>query len=281
VGVFGIAAVLLLGYAVANNTSNGRFEIGPATGWHLYARVARFANCSHFTPPAGTRGLCETRPDSQRPGNDYYIHDPESPAFRLFRYTGSHDDKLKAFALDVIIHQPRAYLRTVLHEVEYYFVPSLSPTIAEGSEGLSPQLDWRTEPNNPPLAFLLRIKNDMQSFFHRFSIHQSHDGLVFLHRYEQTFRFGGTLLSITTLLTLLGLFVGGRRCRLGVFLFGVGGLAMLVGPTFATYYEGRYSMPLAGPMFAAASITVLSLVRMERARRHLRMGQPSNPAAML
>jgi 4-amino-4-deoxy-L-arabinose transferase-like glycosyltransferase len=277
VGLLGIAAVLLLAYAVANDTSNGRFEIGPATGWHLYARVARFANCSYFTPPAGTRGLCQTTPDSQRPGNDYYLHDPESPAFRLFGYTGSHDDKLKAFALEVIIHQPRAYLRTVLHEVEYYFVPSLSPTITDGSEGLSPQLDWRAEPNNPPLAFQLPIKNDMQSFFDRFSIHRSHDGLVFLHRYEQTFRFGGTLLSITTLLTLIGVFVGARRCRLGVFFFGVGGLALLVGPTFAIYYGGRYSMPLAGPMFAAAAITVLSLVRMERARRHLRMEEPSNP----
>jgi len=274
-GLLGTALVLLLGYAAANDISNGRFEIGPATGWHLYSRVARFANCSDFTPPAGTRGLCETTPYSQRPGGDYYIHTAESPAFRLFGYTGSHDDKLKAFALDVILHQPRAYLRTVLHEVEYYYVPSLTPAVPYGGGGLSPELDWsRLAPHQP-------FKHGMESFFAGFSIHQPHGGQVFLQKYEQTFRFGGTLLSITTLLTLIGLFVGPRRNRLAVFVLGGGGLAMLIGPMFGTYYEGRYSMPVAGPMIAAGAITILTLAQMERARRRLAVREPGQPAPSL
>jgi hypothetical protein len=266
-GVLGAAFVLLFGYAVSNDVSNGRFEIGPATGWHLYARIARFANCSDFTPPAGTRGLCQSIPSSQRPGNDYYLHNPESPAFRLFGYTGNDDSKLKAFAVAAIVHQPLAYLRTILHDVEYYYVPSLYTPVAEGSEGLSPQLDWRTDPNNPPHSFQLPIERRMWLFFAHFSIHESHGGLVFLNDYEKTFRFGGTLLSITTLLTLIGLLVGPRRNRIAVFMFGVGGLSLLIPPMFAAYYEGRYTVPMTGPMIGAAAITVLSLVQMERARR--------------
>jgi 4-amino-4-deoxy-L-arabinose transferase-like glycosyltransferase len=266
VALLAVSGVLLIGYAAANDISNGRFEVGPTTGWHLYARVAGFANCRDFTPPAGTAGLCETTPASQRPGGDYYMHLPQSPAYRLFGYTGSSDIKVKGFALAVIAHQPRAYLRTVLHDIEYYYVPSLHGNIAWGPVDLSPALDW-TDTFVPTPEYRRRLEHVMQSFYHRFTVHQDAGGLRLLHDFGQTFRFGGTLLSITTLLTLLGLLVGPRRNRLAVMLFGVGGLALLIAPTFGSYYVGRYSVPLAGLMMAAGGVACLSLWRMERTRR--------------
>lgn len=98
---------LLLAYAFANLESNGRFEASPATGWHLYARVATFADCHVFTPPRGTNGLCETRPPDQPPGSDWYLYDPASPALRLFGRLGNDDAKLKAFALAAIVYEPK------------------------------------------------------------------------------------------------------------------------------------------------------------------------------
>jgi hypothetical protein len=64
---------------------------------------------------------------------------------------------------------------------------------------------------------------------------------------------------MTTLLTLIGLMVGTRRSRVAVFLFGVGGLAMLVPPALTGTYAGRYMVPMAGPMMAAAAIAVVEL----------------------
>ena len=74
-------------------------------------------------------------------------------------------------------------------------------------------------------------------------------------------RFGGTALAITTVLALIGLLVGPRRSRVGVLLFGIGGLALLVAPVLTGNYAGRYTVPMAGPLFAAAAITALALWR--------------------
>jgi hypothetical protein len=80
-------------------------------------------------------------------------------------------------------------------------------------------------------------------------------------------RFGTTALSITTLLVLLGLVIGTRRSRLGVLLFGVGGLMLIVAPALTANYWGRYTIPMAGPLMAAAAITMTSLWRAYGSKR--------------
>ena len=52
-----------------------------------------------------------------------------------------------------------------------------------------------------------------------------------------------------------------------MFLLGVGGLALLTGPSLSGGYAGRYSVPLTGPLLAAAAVTLLSLWQLERRRR--------------
>ena len=83
--------VMLFGYGLAKQAATGSFVIGPAPGWQEYGRAATFANCKLFTPPAGTRGLCETTPPANRLGHDHYLYDPTSPAVRLF---GVIDNKM-------------------------------------------------------------------------------------------------------------------------------------------------------------------------------------------
>ena len=61
----------------------------------------------------------------------------------------------------------------------------------------------------------------MQEFFNPFRTTKDASGLDFLHGYQRVFRFGATLLTLTTLLTLVGLLVGPRRSRIGVLLLGL------------------------------------------------------------
>ena len=84
-------------------------------------------------------------------------------------------------------------------------------------------------------------------------------GLRFLRGWQRIVRFGGTALSIATLLVLLGLFTGTRRSRIGVLLFGIGGLSLIVAPALTANFWGRYTVPMAGPLGAAAAIAIAGL----------------------
>jgi 4-amino-4-deoxy-L-arabinose transferase-like glycosyltransferase len=260
------AAVLLLAYAVANDVANGRFEIGPSTGWHLYGRVAPFVDCNQFTPPKGTGGLCHPNPPGGRAaGNDWYIYLPDAPARRLFGPMGNHDGKLKAFAIQVIEHQPLTYARAVFRDVKTFFVPDTrhNPPFYAGPD-LSTELDWNRTLDPTRQTQLVRA---IGRFFDRFKVDASPGSVDFLQSYEHPFRFGATLLTLCSLLTLLGLLVGDRRLRTGVFLFGVGALAMLALSMFGAWYVGRYTVPVAAPVAAGASLALYSLWSMESARR--------------
>jgi hypothetical protein len=97
--------IVLIAYALANLSVNHQFEIGPKPGWHLYGMVAHYAACSAFTPPPGTRSLCQTIPRRERPGLNFYLYDPQSPATQAFGYFG-HDQTVGGFARQVVLHEP-------------------------------------------------------------------------------------------------------------------------------------------------------------------------------
>lgn len=267
------SAVILLAYAVTNDVHNGRFEVGPSTGWHLYGRVAPFADCKQFTPPKGTAALCHASPPGGRAGNDWYIYIPGSPAVDTFGHLGLQDGKLRAFAMQVIEHQPLTYAKAVFRDVRTFFVPDTrhNPPPYAGP-GLSTELDWTRVVPQPTLG---EIRDQMEVFFDHFRVHESSSGARFLQDYEHPFRFGGTLLTLCSLLTALGLLIGDRRVRAGAFLFGIGGLAMLVLSMFGAWYVGRYSVPIAAPVAAGASMTLFSLVGVERSRRQSLATRPA------
>src|SRR4051794_24830632 len=113
------AALALLGaYQAAEQASVGATGLSRHSAWHLYARVAGFADCARFRPPAGTRQLCERTPRRERGTVDQYLFTSQhSPAYRAFGdpFTSSpaHVAALGAFARTVIVHQPLDYLREV------------------------------------------------------------------------------------------------------------------------------------------------------------------------
>src|SRR4051812_36447485 len=73
-GIGAAAALALLGaYAAAEYASIGSLGLSRHGDWHLYARVAGFADCSRFDPPAGTTVLCERTPRGERGTVDQYL----------------------------------------------------------------------------------------------------------------------------------------------------------------------------------------------------------------
>jgi hypothetical protein len=262
--LLGVTVVLLVAYATVNVVANGRFEVGPSTGWHLYGRAAPIANCKLFTPPAGTAGLCETTPVSQRLGPDHYLFDPTSPAVHLFGSIGHDDGKVGAWAEQAILAAPGAYLQSAWDQFKDYFIPSLHLYTSGNGGALDPQLDFTAPPDPTEVK---DVTTGMETFFDKFHLHRRPRGLQALHDYQRVFRFGGTLLSLAALLTVLGLCIGPRRARAGVLMFGVGGIAMLVPASLLGTYVGRYTVPIAGPMAASAAIVGWTLWQMETARR--------------
>ncbi len=248
----GAAAVLFL-FAAANANFGERFGVGPSSGWLLYGRAAQFADCSEFTPPAGTESLCEERPAAQRPGAFYYMFDPEAPAPSRFGAFGEQDALVGEWAERAVRAQPGDFLTTAWEYLRGYYVPSASP---EGGE-LDPQLDFTRE----NYIFAPAIEQNLEAFYNDFTIDERRAGLEFLRAWQHVTRFGATMLSIATVLTLIGLLVGTRRSRVGVLLFGIGGLALLLAPVLTGNYVGRYTVPMAGPLFAASAITLVELWR--------------------
>ena len=89
----------------------------------------------------------------------------------------------------------------------------------------------RPLPLNVALPLVEEIySRSLETFYDDFSAHMHRPGLRFLRGWQRVVRFGATALSIATILTLLGLAFGTRRTRLGVLLFGVGGLTLLIAP---------------------------------------------------
>jgi hypothetical protein len=266
---------LVIAASVSGVTGNG-FGVTPSPGWHLYMRAAPVADCDEFTPPPGTAKLCERTAPEERFGPDYYAFDPNSPALKLVGPYGTDDDDLDAFSRQVVLHQPRAFVESVLPDIVAYYVPqSYGPWKAGMGTDIDGQLSWGWA-LIPVDETQEATQDGMETFFSPFSVHHRYRILDAFYDYQRVVRFGGTLLTISTLLILIGLFVGPRRSRIAILLLGVGGLAIILLPTFSANYVGRYMVPSAGPLAAAAVIAAMSIV--SRLREWRRGRSPAAPA---
>ncbi len=265
-------AAVLLAYGAVKDAATHSFDVGASPGWQLYARVAPFADCRDFTPPPGTRALCETTPPSERLGDHHYLFDPTSPAIEAFGALGNQDGKVGAWARAAIEAQPGAYLRTAWDILAAYYVPSSLKRQPASGDGLDAELSWET---TTPQAQQQGTIRGMWTFFSPFEPRIDAGDARALYDYQRGFRFGAPLLWITTILTVLGLIVGDRRTRVLMLLFGVGGFVLLLPQAFGGAYIGRYSVPMAGPMGAAAAIALGRLLTLRRDRS--RRGTPAAP----
>lgn len=255
------ALVVIVAYTVVATSFGPYSGLGEMSGWSLYTRVGQFADCRRFTPPPGTKGLCERRPTAERPGPFFYYFGSTSPARTVFPAMAPADGKKAgAFARAAILHQPLDYTRTVVKDVLRYFDPLAGndrllsgSTLADMSfRGVSP------DPANTAL-FASRVET-------RYSGVDStpNSGTSVLETYQSIFRIGGSALLALIVVSLLGAVRGVGFPRAAGALVAVCGLVLLVVPPVVSSYDGRYSVPAALLLSVSAALGVAGL----RSRAH-------------
>jgi hypothetical protein len=241
------------------------------SAWNLYGRVAPWADCKKFTPPRGTRALCEATPVSRRRyptptskmlrSSEYYIYSPESPAYRLFgpAYFLSKrphaTQLLRSWSEAAMLGQPLDYLHAVWLDTIRLFEPN-DPSYGDYSP-------------DQMIAFMLggfpadSGKNAFVEFWQRrLYPHDAapHRGVIKpLKDWEQITRVDGVWMGILLALCLAGPWLLSGRARSGMMLFGISAAALLFVPIFVKAYDYRFVVAAYGPLLAAAALAAWGL----------------------
>jgi hypothetical protein len=243
-----VCTLLLLGYASAQQTDAGVFGLSRFSGWPLYGRVAPFANCKQFTPPAGTAGLCQAIPARERPGPNFYVWQPGSPAHRVFGPPPSGGAKVGAFARSAILAQPGDYLSEVLRDLARYVDPGIKLPGTWGAGPASVLLDHRGQ--------------DVQTLnlvpVHRYygpvAVRVRPSIVRALTTWQQIIRIHGWLMGLTALLASAGIwYAPDKRTRTGLSLLLATALVMLFVSTMVSGYWYRYGIPSAVLLLVAGA----------------------------
>ncbi|MGI8904038.1 MAG: hypothetical protein ACR2IP_10350 [Solirubrobacteraceae bacterium] len=242
-------ACLLVGaYVVVQNAQTGFTGITRDSGRVFYARAAPFADCSRFTPPAGTATLCEkTPPGSRGSPNQYLTGFPDhqaqigpagrsiSPAWRAFGPPPNGDGPLAAFGRAAIGGQPLDYLQAVAKDFHYYWADHHRAFIAAAA---------RVDP---------AVEHAVTSYYAT-GAGVANQGLGFLRWYGRSIEVTGALMIALLIAPVSGLLVRDRRARgAAVLLACTGWLLPLASDALATV-DPRYLLPAYGPLAAAVAI---------------------------
>jgi 4-amino-4-deoxy-L-arabinose transferase-like glycosyltransferase len=260
------AAALLLVYFALNESRTGTFGLTQSSGWSLYSRVAPFADCRQFTPPAGTESLCEDSPIGSRYGPDFYGWEVKSPAHKLFFYPPRGDDQLGAFARQAIIHQPRAYVWAVGNDTLRYFLPDYN-TYAYGGPGYDTldiqRHDWPLE---------LEISGYLGIYYDTVNMDVNEDGVRILSEVQDWVRVHPWLMLVAMFTGLAGIVLARGRVRAVLVLLCGAGVLLLLIPSATANYNARYAIPSGGPILLGGAIGLWVISGWLSARR--RAGRP-------
>jgi hypothetical protein len=283
-----VALGVIGGYIGWRHADTGLSGLTTNANWNLYGRVAPFADCTKFTPPAGTEGLCDPTPPSARlgrfpqqgpgpgPGGDrwtseHYIFFEVSPAQKLFGppYLVSSDPKamakLQKWSLAVIRHQPLDYLDAIWNDSVRLVLPE------HHSLG-----DLSADEN---IAFLLGgpdLKtgaNDFVDYWQNryYPNEEHHQGdMTQLRDYEVLTRVEGGWMLLLLVFAACAPFVVPRRARAGAWLLVLTAFALLWFPIVTKGYDFRFVIPALGPLFGAAVLGAWPIARRIRDRLKVR-----------
>ncbi len=264
------ALVVLGGYAVAQHNATGYWGIGPRSGaWELYSRVAPFADCTRFTPPPGTRVLCEETPPALRTQTvaDYEYSPPLSPALKAYGRGGgpdsasqASDTKLASFTRAVVEHQPLDYAQAVLEGMIAYITPRRIEFSNRDELGPGYGLFFH-ELLFDPASMALTLKDDLPSFgVHAY--HQDKSVLSGLLDYETYTRVTGLPMALLMLLSLFAPFAPrGPARKIGVLLFLFAWCELIIPPA-THWWDARYATTAIGPLAASAAIGSMQFGRL-------------------
>jgi 4-amino-4-deoxy-L-arabinose transferase-like glycosyltransferase len=259
----GAGVGLIVAYMAVQNDRSGVFGFTESDGRIAYAIAAPFADCSKFTPPAGTRGLCQSAPASRRGSFNQYLwgfpdHAQQlapggraafSPAWRVFGPMPNGSGQLSAFGRAAILHQPIAYAREVVRNFSYYWRASPATFLRTAT---------RLDPSNERIA----------AGYYSGGAGKTETGFGALSWYARHIEVDGALIVILLIGSLLPLAGPNSAARLVGLLCSAAGWLLLGGAALVAV-DNRYALPALGPLAAATSIGVVGL--RERVR-------PASPA---
>jgi hypothetical protein len=219
--------------------------------------VASIADCSKFTPPAGTRRLCQRRESRDEPPI-FYVWAHKSPAGEAFNgpYSKGSSELLHRFAVATIAARPAAYAALVGRDLLRYVDPrAQTPGGSDAAIAL---------PSRPRSWFPFIEMNLARKYFPDYRPHVRAPATL-ARAYTSSFHFPRPLL-VLLLLAPIGLAIARTRGRVPmprngaeVLLTTGCGLALLVGATATSAFVVRYLVPTIPLFLLGAALAVTDL----------------------
>jgi hypothetical protein len=268
-------------YVEWRHAASGLNGLTTNNNWNLYVRVAPWADCTKFTPPSGTRALCQTTPPPRRGFLDY-VYSPYSPAYRLLGpayFVSKHPHAmalLRRFSEAAIVAQPLDYLHAVWLDTIRLFDPNHRSDAGLSADQL--------------IAFLLYgagmraggVNEYVNYWQRRLYPHDpaTHRGDVGpLKEWERITRLDGVWMAVVLALCVAGPWLVPRRARAPTTLFTATSLVLLLFPILTKGYDYRFVIPAFGPLLAAGSLAAWGLVvRIRPVVEGIRPKPPPAPA---
>ncbi|MBV9212656.1 MAG: phospholipid carrier-dependent glycosyltransferase [Actinobacteria bacterium] len=239
----GAALLVMLLYLGAAHAAKGHTGWTSVSGWSIYGRAAPFADCRKFTPPRGTRRLCQRTPPARRPGSLFYQWYRGSPARALFGGPPSNDALLGTFGKRAILAQPGAYVDQVTAELPRFVdVDAYPRRFSGGGPFLISRRDEGTE-----RAVLADVRHDYSA-----APLQVDEGVKRIAEWQTTQRLGGLVPGAFVVLMILGPLLARGPARRAALLFGLAGTVLVLMPAMTLTLIVRYTIP-AMPFVAAAA----------------------------
>jgi Dolichyl-phosphate-mannose-protein mannosyltransferase len=262
-------AVILGGYLHLQKHAVGATGFSRASGWSSYSRVGQFADCSKFTPPAGTEKLCETRPPSERPSTDFYFWSAGSPARKAFGPPNTNDALVGEFAHAVIRAQPGEYVKAVGQDFARYVWPEHYRRRRSGET----QAHYLAQANLQRDAGFVRF--EMSGYYP--SIPETHRVAVpVTSAYMSVTWVRGPLMALLLGLALAAPLLARGAARRAALLASATGYVLLIVPVATQVYDARYALSALGPLSVAAALALDGW-----ASRRARPAAPSDGAESL
>lgn len=226
--------------------------------WNLYSRVAPWADCSKFTPPPETEGLCQAMPPSQRGyhSGEEYIYSGESPAQRLYGppylvSTVPHAmERLQEWSEAALRAQPLDYLNAVWLDMRRLFspnAPSYGDLTADALVAYMLYGVGRTGTNE--------FVEYWQSKLYPHDSSPHHGNVEPFRVWEAMTRIVNFWMALLLALCLVGPWVLAGRARAGMILFGATALMLLFFPIVSKGYDYRFTIPAFAPLAAAGALS--------------------------
>ncbi len=251
--VLACTLVPLGGYVALQQHRSGVLGFTQGDGRITYAVAAPFADCSRFSPPSGTRGLCQSIPAAHRQSVNAYLWGfPDrptglgavkrasvSPAWRLFGPMPNGNGPLAAFGREAILSQPLDYLGQVLANFSSYWRDGPGPFVSAAA---------RPDPN---------VQRASGAYYSQRQVGRS--GFGVLSWYGHHLELTGALIVILLVVSVAPLAAPRAQGRGIAVLCGAAGWLLLGGSALITT-DPRYALPALGPLAVAGSIGMADLV---------------------